>query len=209
MRAQACRHSHQLGLFRFTDAIKYSDEALKLDSKFVKALMRRATAHLELKNHLMAIDDLQAALALEPKNSTIKADLDTAISSFNESKAKAQSAELKKHASARTSLAPSSPSSATSAEEFELPEPAFSHLPSAPTVVVSKAVLPEAAAPSPAEEPAPDISVPTTPPKSFFIFEQTFSSISRRPDLLAQYYSVREKYLRTSLVSHSSDDSRS
>eukprot|EP01122_Echinamoeba_exundans_P000083 TRINITY_DN10067_c0_g1_i1.p1 TRINITY_DN10067_c0_g1~~TRINITY_DN10067_c0_g1_i1.p1 ORF type:complete len:359 (+),score=83.35 TRINITY_DN10067_c0_g1_i1:35-1111(+) len=178
-------------LKKFKEVIHYADEALELDPKFVKALMRRATAKFELKNFEGAIQDLRAALEIEPNNSALKTDLDAAIAAFNEMKAKQQLEERKRNAArtAPASLAEQKPLS-NSIKEVELPEP---EIKSALPVEAKPAAKKVAAAKmtTPVEEPPKlDIKVPTTAPKSFYLFEQAYATMGGRTDLLAQYFDL-------------------
>ena len=50
----------------FSDAIDYATEALQLDRRSTEALTIRALAHAQLDNFKDAVDDADAAIALDP-----------------------------------------------------------------------------------------------------------------------------------------------
>lgn len=160
--------------------------------------MRRATAQLELNNFESAINDLRAGLQLEPTNNTIKSDLDSAIEKFNEAKAKAQAEERQKTSAMQAKLGSGRVSDSKTKEKdddlLDLPEPVISN--NTTRTVVAEPSKPQASAspvkpPSVIEKPQIEIILPTVAPKSFYVFEQTFSSLSGRLDLTANYFKVR------------------
>jgi tetratricopeptide (TPR) repeat protein len=168
---------------------------LGLDPKFIKAFMRRATAKFELKNFEGAIEDLRAALEIEPNNATVKTDLDAAITAFNETKAK-QQLEQRKRDAARMSPAASNvgatqKTTSNKVEEFELPEPEIKSAlpvekkPAATQIEEKKLTQPMQ------EPPKYDIKAPTSAPKSFYMFEQAYASLGGRTELLSHYFDVR------------------
>ncbi|KFV49782.1 Mitochondrial import receptor subunit TOM34, partial [Tyto alba] len=57
-----------LTLKQYKEAVQDCSEALRLDSKNVKALYRRAQALKELKDYKSSIDDIKSLLKTEPKN---------------------------------------------------------------------------------------------------------------------------------------------
>ncbi|TIA86103.1 hypothetical protein E3P99_03789 [Wallemia hederae] len=57
-------------LEEFGLAVEYSTKALDINNKFVKALYRRAMAHVAVLHFKPAIADLKAVLAIEPSNKT-------------------------------------------------------------------------------------------------------------------------------------------
>ncbi|XP_031711104.1 mitochondrial import receptor subunit TOM34 [Anarrhichthys ocellatus] len=57
-----------LSVQQYRDAVRDCDEALIMDSSNIKALYRRAHAHLELKDIKGCEDDLNSLLKVEPKN---------------------------------------------------------------------------------------------------------------------------------------------
>ena len=57
-------HSTQLGELKM--AIKDCEDALKLDPKFVRAMVRKATAHFRMKEYLKALEWYENALKIDP-----------------------------------------------------------------------------------------------------------------------------------------------
>ena len=64
-----------LKLKRAADALKDLDIALEIDKTYVKALLRRATAHTMLDNFQEAVYDLEKARQLDPENRDIQRQL--------------------------------------------------------------------------------------------------------------------------------------
>lgn len=66
-------HLHQ---HRYELSIAASTAALRIDVKNVKALYRRAVANTELQNYEIALDDIQAAFAIDSNNVPVKKQLE-------------------------------------------------------------------------------------------------------------------------------------
>ncbi|KAJ1041947.1 hypothetical protein NDA10_003712 [Ustilago hordei] len=60
-------------------AIEDATKAIQLDSKFSKAYFRRASAHLSILDPKSALPDLRIVAQLEPKNATVKAQLEATV----------------------------------------------------------------------------------------------------------------------------------
>ncbi|GAK67310.1 protein phosphatase 5 [Moesziomyces antarcticus] len=60
-------------------AIEDATKAIQLDSKFSKAYFRRASAHLSILDPKSALPDLKIVAQLEPKNASVKAQLEATV----------------------------------------------------------------------------------------------------------------------------------
>ena len=60
-------------------AIEDATKAIQLDSKFSKAYFRRASAHLSILDPKSALPDLRMVVQLEPKNASVKAQLEATV----------------------------------------------------------------------------------------------------------------------------------
>ena len=60
-------------------AIEDASKAIELDSKFAKAYYRRASAYLSILDPKSALPDLKVVVSLEPKNATVRAQLDATV----------------------------------------------------------------------------------------------------------------------------------
>ncbi|KAJ1026328.1 hypothetical protein NDA16_002415 [Ustilago loliicola] len=60
-------------------AIEDATKAIQLDSKFSKAYFRRASAHLSILDPKSALPDLRIVAQLEPKNTSVKAQLEATV----------------------------------------------------------------------------------------------------------------------------------
>lgn len=65
-------------LIEYKDVINDCDNAIALDNNYVKAYHRRAQANFELKNFLVAVDDLEFVISKEPENKSIIKELNEA-----------------------------------------------------------------------------------------------------------------------------------
>lgn len=84
-----------LKLEKFSLAFAAADEAVKVDAKNTKALFRRASASIGMKDYERAEADCHAALLIEPDNADVTALKDFCLGKRGEEKAK-QKAAMKK-----------------------------------------------------------------------------------------------------------------
>jgi peptidylprolyl isomerase len=77
-----------LNLHQYADAIKYSSDALSKDKNNIKALYRRGTARNHVGLFEEALVDLNDALAIDPENKPVKAEIVKAKKAIQEAKKK-------------------------------------------------------------------------------------------------------------------------
>jgi tetratricopeptide (TPR) repeat protein len=73
------------------EVVKHAEEALTVDTQYVKALYHKGRAHLELTEYPAAIEALAKANTLEPQNAEVKKELaraDNLMRAYKEKEAK-------------------------------------------------------------------------------------------------------------------------